>query len=160
VAELATAVTARDTLDGELATTKTQLAKAQSDLTAANDPTRLDSAIAERVALVTAAAKVLGDEYKFDGKSALEIQTAVIAVSDPEVKLDGKSADFIAGAFAGACRSGKRADSIDQVPEVLARVTASKRTDTKTDEDKARRAKAQQEQRTPHFDSDKLREGK
>jgi hypothetical protein len=160
VTELATAVTARDTLDGELATTKTQLAKAQSDLTAANDPTRLDSAIAERVTLVTAAAKVLGEEYKFDGKTALEIQTAVIAVSDPEVKLDGKSADFIAGAFAGACRSGKRADSIDQVPEVLARVTASKRTDTKADEDKARRAKAQAEQRTPHFDSDKLREGK
>jgi hypothetical protein len=142
---------ARETADGKVAALTEQNAKLTANLTTANDPKRLDAAIAERVKLVTDAAKVLGDKFDFAGKSALEIQTAVVAAATPNVKLDGKSADFVAGAFETALLSGVRVDGIDAVPGRLADIEARRMQEaTKTRNDAAE--KARQDLRTPQFE--------
>lgn len=81
-----------DTLQGELDGTKKKL-------TDATDPKRLDAAITDRVALQERARKVLGAEFKFDGKTPREIKEAVIAKADPEIKLDGKSEEYVQALF-------------------------------------------------------------
>lgn len=81
-----------DTLQGELDGTKKKLE-------AATDPKRLDAAITDRVALQDRARKVLGDEFKFDGKNPREIKEAVIVKVSPEVKLDGKSEEYVQALF-------------------------------------------------------------
>jgi hypothetical protein len=151
-AEKAEAAKKCERLDGEIAGLKTQVATAEGKATAALDPKRIDAAVADRVKLVIGAAKVLGDEYKFDGKSTLEIQTAVIAVTSPEVKLDGRSADFVAGMFETACVSGVRADGVDAIPGVIARVTARAVVDPAEKAHLDAAEKARIAQRTPRFE--------
>lgn len=131
--DLVAANKAKDTLDGQLAAAKSDLEKLQAKLAAAVDPARLDSAVKERLALVSQAAPVLGTQYKFDGKTDLEIMTDAIKIANPKVNLDGKSVDFVKGLFEAACSSGVRADSIEAVPGVIAKATlqSTKRQDSK-----------------------------
>jgi uncharacterized protein len=142
----------KERLDGQLTALTADLTKAKAETVAALDPKRIDSAVAERVALVTGAAKVLGEKYVFDGKTTLEIQKAVLDVTNPETKLDGRTADFVAGMFENACASGIRADGVDAIPGAIARVTARTAADTEEKQHLDAAEKARVEQRTPRFE--------
>ena len=117
----------------------------QKRLDEANDTKRLDSLVAERVALIVSAKPILGDEYKFDGADNLKIMSDAILKMRPEKKLDGRSSDYVAAAFDAIVESGARADGIDAVPAVLASV--AKKLDAT--ENKAER----QDQNEPHWDA-------
>lgn len=121
--ELATLRKEKDTLDGQLTAAKTEVEGLKVKLDAANDQSRIDAAVKERLDLVSRAAPVLGIAYKFDGKSDVEVMTDAIKVHSPKVSLDGRSVDFVKGLFEAACASGVRADSIEAVPGVIAKVT-------------------------------------
>lgn len=148
--DLKKAETDRDTFDGKLSTLQSQVEKLTADLATANDPKRLDSAVADRVKLVTDAAKVLGDNFKFDGLSAVEIQTAVVQAVNKDARLDGKSSEYIDGAYSAAILSGIRADGIGSVPARIAAIEARQGERT-TRKDAAEKARV--EQRTPFFEA-------
>lgn len=112
-----------DMLDAVRAETKTAKADADKhaaradaaeaqikDLTAkladANDPKRLDSLVAAKVAAVAARAsletearKVLGADAKFDGKTDTDVRKLVIAKLDSAAKLDGKTDEYVTARF-------------------------------------------------------------
>jgi hypothetical protein len=75
---------------------KTTAEKARKD---AEDPARIEALVAERVTLISQAQKVLGQEFKADGKSPAEIRKAMLAKLVPALKLDGKSDDYVAAAL-------------------------------------------------------------
>ena len=64
----------------------------------AEAPAKVRAEIAGRTELENKARKVLGNDVKFDGKSDLEIRTAVVEKS-LGARLDGKSPEYIAAAF-------------------------------------------------------------
>lgn len=64
-----------------------------------SDPKRMDSMVADRVAIVTKAAGVLGPEFKADGLAPREIMTQAIVKAFPDFKADGKSDDYIRARF-------------------------------------------------------------
>lgn len=76
-----------------------------------------------RVALVTTCRKLLGDEFKTDGVTDLDLRKAVIvhALPDMKDKLDGKSADYLECAYEMALKEeSKRVDSSTELLEVTA----------------------------------------
>lgn len=83
-----------DTLQGELDGTKVKL-------TEATDTKRFDAAVTGRLELLERSRNVLGDEFKFDGKSAREIREAVIVKCYPDdaKKLEGKSDEYVTARF-------------------------------------------------------------
>jgi hypothetical protein len=153
--ELADERKARETADGQVAGLKAENAKLKADLIASADPKRLDAAVKDRCDLVLRAAPVLGQEFKFDGKSELEILTAVAKAADPATDFSGKSLDYLRGRFDIAVASEVRADSIDAIPgrikTIAARVDAGQEKAEKESRD--RKAAAQNAMRTPHFDA-------
>ncbi len=70
--------------------------KAAEELTQANDPKRIDAAVAAKLAIVSVAEKA---QVKHDGLTDDEIRKAVIAKVQPSMKLDGKDAAYLAAAF-------------------------------------------------------------
>ena len=58
-----------------------------------------DALVTKRLALRERAARVLGAEAKFDGKSAKELHREVVAARMPSLKLDGMSDETVAGMF-------------------------------------------------------------
>jgi hypothetical protein len=87
------------------------------------DTTRLDSLVSERVALNTAATRVLGAEYDTN-KTPREIMLDVIRADDSD--FTGKdsagkerSEDYIRARFDAVVESGTRADSINSAPKVI-----------------------------------------
>ena len=82
------------------------LAKATGAIDALNatvaqlrDPKRLDALVAERVSVMTAARRILGDSAKLDGLDEHAVRAAVVAKAFPLTKLDGKSAEYVMGLF-------------------------------------------------------------
>jgi hypothetical protein len=63
---------------------------------------REDAAKAERAALETRAATVLGKDAKHDGKSDRQVKEAVIAKRLPAIKCDGKDDAYVDGVFEAA----------------------------------------------------------
>lgn len=132
------------------------LKSAQAKLDEALAPAKLDAAVAERVALIVDAQKVLGEGYKFDGLSATKIMTDAILAVKPELKLDGRSDDYLRARFDGLVESGVKADSIDAVPGVVASVAAKiNATDEKSKLDAAEAQKKLDAQNEPHWDAQK-----
>lgn len=103
----------------DLGTATAALGQAKADLAAATDPAALAARADARIALVTDARKVLGAEYRADGKSTVDIMRAAVAKGRPEIKLDGATDDFIAGAFRIVCDS-VGVDSLKQVRDPAA----------------------------------------
>jgi hypothetical protein len=83
---------------------------AKAKLAEAQDPKRLDAAVAERVKLIEAARTVLGVEEKFDGKSVDEIRRAVVAKAYPDKRLDGKHEAYVEGLFDSAIAKAVEGD--------------------------------------------------
>lgn len=81
-----------DSLQGELDGTKAKLVEA-------TDAKKFDAAVSARIELVESARKVLGDDFKADGKTARQIKELVIAKAKPDTKLDGKSDEYVQALF-------------------------------------------------------------
>ena len=99
ITALKTTTTERDQLQAKLDAKDADVTKLTANLAAALAPARLDAAVESRVALVVSAAKVLGADAKFDGKTDREIKAMAIAKVQPTAKLDGKSDDYISARF-------------------------------------------------------------
>jgi cation transport regulator ChaB len=84
---------------GQLDAVKEELVKAQQARTDAEDPARLHAAIAERVALVAKAQKVIGSEEDLTTLSDRQIKEKAISQSNPDMKFDSLSDDYINGRF-------------------------------------------------------------
>lgn len=104
-AELATARTAVETKDGELAVLRQQLADAQMT------PAKLDAAVAARAAVIGAAKIVLGDSYKPEGKTEAQIRRDAVALrmGDAATAMSDAAID---GAFAALTASAPAADPV------------------------------------------------
>ena len=138
-------------LTADAAAAQTASAKQVAELTAARDvlqgkldaaasPDTIAKAVAARVALETAARKVLGAEAKFDGQTDAQVRAAALAKAAPQIKLDGQSDAYIVAAFdlatAGAVKtslddvngaSGARKDSVDPIEAARAKSIEAKR---------------------------------
>lgn len=84
-----------DAATAALEAEKTARADAQS-------PERVAELVAARVGLERTAAKVLGGEAKFDGKTDDDIRKAVIEKVTPGVKLEDRSSEYVAARFDAA----------------------------------------------------------
>lgn len=94
---------------------KSRADKAEADLALANDPKRLDAAVAERVALVDGARRLL-PAINADGMSTRAIQEAALKALHPTIALDGKTDDYVAARFDAAVESlPQRHDQLDRV---------------------------------------------
>lgn len=104
VADAYAALVARTAeLEKNLGKAEATVAAVQVKLDAANDPKAVDARVAARVELVSQATKVLGAEFKADGKSDHDIRVAAIAKAKPALKLDGKTSDYVVGVFESVC---------------------------------------------------------
>lgn len=88
-----------DGLKGQIDAMKEDLTKAEKARMDAQDPTRLQEAVAARVELVSKASKVLGSETDLTAKSDREVKETVIAKVSPEMNFDSLSDDYINGRF-------------------------------------------------------------
>lgn len=109
-ADLAAAKAETDKVQGKLDAASEKVKELESKLAEANDPKRLDAFAAARVELIESARRVLGAEFKADGKTDAQIKREVVAKAYPEAKLDGKSEDYIAGRFESAIEKGAESD--------------------------------------------------
>jgi hypothetical protein len=112
----------RDGLQAKLDSATADITQLAADLTAANDPARIDAAVENRVRLVVSAAKVLGADAKFDGKTEREVKAAVIAKVKPSIKLDGKSDAYVDGMFDSCLDGAAQATTINGFHSALSSV--------------------------------------
>ena len=108
-----------DDATSALATAKATAAEAQGRADAADKALKDEQAqgparVTARLALQASAAKVLGPEFKYDGKTDQEIMVAAIVKGDPEFKADGQDAAYIRGRFAG-CQPAPLQDAVGNV---------------------------------------------
>lgn len=108
--KVATLTSERDTATAERDAAIKERDDAKSALDEANDPKRLDGLVAERVALVTAARRVLGTDAKLDGKSDREIMVETIRKDADDFDAEGKSDDYVVAYFEASTKSAKRHD--------------------------------------------------
>jgi hypothetical protein len=119
------------------------LAKEKAKVLELSDSKRFDAAVASAVALRVAAATVLGTEFKCDGKTAREIQIAVIKADAKDFTGEGKDDAYVSARFDLVVEKGTRADSVLNVPAVVERA----RTDASQDSENADSEKAAKEMR-------------
>lgn len=120
-AALAAAKGEKDALQGRLDGVTKDLTESKAKLAAAEDPKRLDGAIAARLSLIEKARKVLGAEEKLDGKTEREIKVLVVKAVDEKFDATEKTDDYLQGRFDTA---------IESAP---AKKTTSQRTDSSVD---------------------------
>jgi hypothetical protein len=126
-----------EALAAAFAALETNLGKAEADkadlskrLDAACDPAALDAHVAARVELVAKAQRVLGGEFKADGKSDHDVRCAAIAKALPTLKLDGVSADYARGVFASVCETAPVNGAHPSHQSVAAALAAGRRDDS------------------------------
>jgi hypothetical protein len=112
----------KDTLQAKFDAQTVDVTKLTANLAAALAPARLDAAVESRVQLVVSAAKVLGANAKFDGKTDREIKAAVIAKAKPAIKLDGKSDDYVTAMFDACLDTTAQASTINGFNAALSNV--------------------------------------
>ncbi len=95
-----------DTAEAALVTEKSKTSEATGRADAAEKalkeetaPEAVTAKVNARLSLQESASKVLGKDYKFDGKTDLEIMTAAVVKADPTFKADGQEPAYIRGAF-------------------------------------------------------------
>jgi hypothetical protein len=98
-------------VEADKATARADAADAQiktltTKLDEATDTKRLDAAISERVTLLNAARKVLGDDAKLDGLTPRAIREAVVVKLDTSAKLADRSDDYVTARFDAAIAHG------------------------------------------------------
>ncbi len=90
---------ARDTLQGKLDANTTEITDLKKKLDDANDTKRLDALVAARSTLLTAAARVLPADFKYDGLKPRDVHEAVIKKIDDKFDATGKSDDYVLSRF-------------------------------------------------------------
>jgi hypothetical protein len=100
----------------------------EGKLAEAQDQKRIDAAVAARLDVVEKARKVLGADFKAEGKNDREIKAEALKKARPEMKLDGKSDDYVAAAF------DMLADRVDAESTAALRTDAASATRVDTDE--------------------------
>ena len=63
------------------------------------DAAQIDALVQERASVIAVAEKVIGSEFKKDGKENHAIKKEVILAVSPEVKVDEKSEDYVNARF-------------------------------------------------------------
>lgn len=94
----------RDQLEEEL-----EKKKAEDEEEEKKRADSIRQAVRARIALETQARPILGDDFKFDEASDLDVKKAVIAKLSPEAKLDGKSEVYIEARYDAAIELAKDA---------------------------------------------------
>lgn len=94
----------RDQLEEEL-----EKKKAEDEEEEKKRADSIRQAVRARIALETQARPILGDQFKFDDATDLEIKKAVIQKLSPEAKLDGKSEVYIEARYDAAIELAKDA---------------------------------------------------
>jgi hypothetical protein len=79
----------------------------KGDLAKANDPKRIGELVGVRVTLERQAAKVLGAEQRFDGKSDREVREEVLRKISPDFKCESRTDDAVSAAFDYAVSNSK-----------------------------------------------------
>ena len=135
--------------DAKIDSLTEELTKTKAKLDAAVSTESIEKLCAERVGVMLAAQRVLGDTFKADGKSLREIMVETLTKVSPTAKLDGRSDEYVRARFDGIVDSGVRADSIDAVPGVIRKITdnaeASRTDSSKQEEERQKRLDAQNE---------------
>lgn len=113
----ATVLTALKTRDDKIAQLEARNDAAEREakdlaekLAAAEDPARLDAAVARRLSVVDKARAVCGAEFKADGKSDLEIMREVATAAG--FNLEGRNDAFVEAAFELAKPADKAVDAV------------------------------------------------
>jgi hypothetical protein len=120
---------ALDAAQGRLDALTAELEAARKGLAEATDAKRLDAAVAARVALVDAARKVLGGDYRADGKTDREVMIDAVVAADAAVKLDGKSDDYVLARFEVAVASRAENHGLAAANDAAVKANSSTRAD-------------------------------
>lgn len=88
-----------DGIQARLDSATEDLKKKDEELKTRNDAATLDKMAEERAEVLAVATKVIGADFKKDGKSNDEIKKEVVAKQCPEIKVDEKSAEYLAARF-------------------------------------------------------------
>lgn len=119
-AEAATNKARADKAEGERDQAVARADKADKALGEATSPARLDAAVKARVELVSKASRVLGTEYKADGKSDREIMLDTIRADSADFDGKDRSDAYVEGRFdsitADAQSRGSRGEPITRMP--------------------------------------------
>ncbi len=119
----------------------------KTKLDAATKPEAVQAAVDARLALVSAASKVLGDEVKLDSMTDREIKIAVVTKHDSEFKADGASDEYLEGRYVGALAAAPAADNSTQNRDDAARALANQQLGKKPDGSKDERIDSADAQR-------------
>lgn len=88
-----------ETLKGRCDSLTTKVTELETKVKTLEDPKRLDTSVSERFELVTKAVKVLGSEYKCDGKDEKTIMIEALRKDESDKSFDDKSIDYLRGRF-------------------------------------------------------------
>lgn len=99
-----------DEAEGKLDAVTKERDELQGKLDAATDPKMIDKLVEDRATLFADARKVLGDEFKFDGKSEREIMIEAIRHDDENFEPGEKSDDYVRAFFDARVKNVKRHD--------------------------------------------------
>lgn len=106
----------------------------------------LDSAVTKRMTLRADAARVLGADFDFTGKSVAQVRAAVVAKALPSVKLDGLDAKVVEGMYRAAVEGAQAHTRNDALG--AANAAANARLDTGADDDLSARLRARTQERS------------
>lgn len=95
-------------------------------------PELIEKRVQDRANNISIARKVIGDDYKHEGKTCCEIKGDCIAKVHPDMKLDGISDDYRDGLFAGVVTAATAAPLSNAMGDLFTKNDASAAT-TKTD---------------------------
>jgi hypothetical protein len=113
--ERAALIAERDQVLGRADAADKQLEEQRKRLDAATSPAALEAAVSARVDLLQRARRVLGSEYRADGKAERVVMLEVLARIDAEAKLDDASDDYVRGMFAHATKGGGQSTPLADV---------------------------------------------
>ena len=88
-----------DEAEGKLAAETKRADEAEGKLAAATDPKTIDKLVTERADLIADARRILGDDFRSDGKTDREIMIEAIRHDDADFDAEGKSDDYVRAFF-------------------------------------------------------------
>ena len=146
-ADMAALTKRAELAEGRADSLSKDLDKAREDLKAAQDPARIDSAVAARVDLVSKARKILGPDTEIKGTDR-DVMVAVLKADAKDLDLTGRSDDYVTGMFESTIakapvRTDARSVSVALGAAGAAGNQTPERTDAAPDADKARAAMVQ-----------------
>lgn len=98
--EIKTLTKEKDTIEAKKDSLEDEIKKVKEENKPVKmDADQIDALVEERSNVCATASEIIGEEFKKDGLSNLEIKKQVIAKINPDLKLDEKSEDYIAARF-------------------------------------------------------------